>query len=206
MALVNVYTTLSAVKDALNIQSTVDDASLEGFITGACRAIDVWCGQSFYDTGAASARTFRISDECCVTVDPFSTTTGLVIKTDDDDDGAYETTWTATDYELEPFGGDMANLLGAPYDTIHSVGRYFTTDNRRRLVLQVTARWGWAVVPAQVTSAAELISIDLWKRRDAPFGVTTTDFGPLRVSNDVVKSLTGLLGVFRRYDRVAGIA
>lgn len=195
------------MRDALNITSTSEDDSLEEFITSACRAIDDWCGQAFFDSGSASARTFRAGIYNRAKVDPFSTVTGLVIKTDQDDDGTFEVTWTSDDYELERFGGAMADVLSAPYDTINAVGSYyFPTNTRRRLVLQVTARWGWGAVPAQVTTAAILASIDLWKRRDAPFGVQTTEFGPLRISGDVAAKLHGLLGRFRRYDRVSGIS
>lgn len=187
----------------MNQQSDVDDESIETTITAACRAIDLYCRQFFYDTGEVSARTFRARTCSRAYVDPFHTTTGLVIKTDSNGDGGFATEWTVTDYDLERFNG----WPDAPYDTIYgSVGSYsFPVYSRRRNTIEVTAQWGWAAVPPQIKTAAELISIDLWKRRDAPFGITLTDFGPLRVSANIVNKVDGLVYPFVRQDR-SGIA
>lgn len=206
MTLTNCYVTLEDIKTRLG-GATIDggDPQLEARITSACRAIDVHCGQFFYDAGSASARTFRPRSNTRLKVDPFSTTTGLVVKSDTSNDGTYATTWAAADYELDHYGDDSTN----PYDTIIAVGSYsFPMYYRRRRAVQVTAQWGWATVPQLVVEAATILSVDLWKRKDAPFGIATgtVDFGGLRIGRDVMAQVASLLQTFVRADRMIGIA
>lgn len=200
------YVSLDAIKTRLG-GATIDggDPQLTTRITSACRAIDVHCGQPFYDFETATARTYRPRSTCRLKVDPFSTTTGLVIKTDVANDGTYSTTWAATDYELDYFGDDST----LAYDTIEAVGGYtFPVYTRRRRTVQVTARWGWAAVPQNVVEAATILSVDLWKRKDAPFGIATgtIDFGGLRIGRDVMAQVASLLQTYVRVDRMIGIA
>lgn len=202
--LTNCYVTTVEVRSALNILSTGEDSSLESEITSACRAVDEYIGGSFYDAGSASARVYQPCNDHVLKVDGFSTITGLVVKTDTSRDGTFATTWASTDYELLPLSG--GNYASRPYDTISAIGgKLFTLPvyGGRTGLVQVTARWGWAAVPYPIRSAALLISCDLWKRRDAPFGITTTEFGPIRVSGDIVGKLRGLVGPYRRHPMVA---
>lgn len=203
------------LKLRLSITDTSSDGTFESPIRAACRGIDNWCGQFFYDTGAGAvagseetARTFAVVSPCLAWVDPFHTTTDLVVKTDADDDGTFETTWAASDYELERFGGVEAYVIGGaagtPFDTINAVGSYrFPTCTRRKQVLQVTARWGWATVPDNVVEATKIVATDLWKRKDTPFGITagSVDFGGLRIGRDMLAQVESLLTTFRRGDR-----
>lgn len=197
------------VRGRAGIADHEDDPTLDPAINAACRAIDVYCGQFFYDSGAATARTYKPRCATWTRVDPFNTTTGLIIATDTDDDGTYETTWTTTDYELDYFGGDMVHMLSAPYDRINAIGSYyFTQSGARRRTLQVTAQWGWSATPNSVKEAAKILTIDLWKRKDTPFGITTgtMEFGGLRIGRDLMAQVSSLLQPFRRVDRTAGIA
>ena len=208
MALVNAYITMDDLRGRAGIDDHLDDATLEGAINAACRAIDVWCAQIFYDAGSATAKTFRPTDPYCAEVLPFNTTTGLVIKTDTSDDASYATTWASTDYELDVFGGDYTTTLGtAPYTKIRAVGSYlFPTANRRRISLQVTARWGWSAVPYPVQEASKILSVDLWKRKDTPFGVTTgtVDFGGLRIGRDLMAQVASLLTPYHVHPVMVG--
>jgi len=208
MALTNCYVTLEDIRDRSSISDNLDNTTLEPAITDACRAIDVWCAQVFYDAGSATAKTFRPSDPYCVEVLPFSTTTGLVIETDANDDGTYEVAWASTDYELDVFGGDYNTVLGsAPYNKIRAVGSYlFPTANRRRISLQVTAQWGWSAVPQNVKAAAKILAVDLWKRKDTPFGITTgtVDFGGLRIGRDLMAQVSSLLTAYHVHPVMVG--
>ena len=206
MTLSNCYVTLEDIKSRLG-GATVDggDTLLEARITSACRAIDVHCGQFFYDSGAATARTFRPRSIHRLKVDPFSTTTGLVVAADTSDDGTFATTWAAADYEVDYFGDNPSY----PFDTIVAVGAYtFPIYYRRRRTVQVTARWGWAAVPQNVLEAATILSVDLWKRKDTPFGIATgsVDFGGLRIGRDVMAQVASLLQTYVRTDRMIGVA
>jgi len=213
MTLVNAYCALNDVATRVGIDDFEDDQTLEAAITSACRAMDLAYGQFWYDSGTATARVYRPSSNYYALVDPFSTTVGLIIKTDDDDDGTFETTWTASDYELDLFGGQMANIMSAPYDRINAVGSrlfppFAAVYPYRRRTLQVTAQWGWAAVPQSVKESAKILAVDLWKRKDVAFGIQTgtVEFGGLRIGRDVMAQVQSLMQPFNRVDRTIGIA
>lgn len=199
------YVSLEEIKTRLG-GTVIDggDPQLVGSITSACRAIDDHCLQTFTTAAAATDRIYTPDDTGCLYVDPFYETGSLVIKTDSADAGTYSTTWATTDYDLDFFGGDWGQSIGAPYDTIHAVGSYtFPTRNRRRRSVQVTAKWGWATPPQQVIESARILSVDLWKRKDTPFGIATgtVDFGGLRIGRDVMAQVASLLQRLVRADR-----
>lgn len=188
-----------------------EDANIDRAINSASRAIGRWCGRQFYDAGSASARRFVGRDAYCLVVDDFHTTTGLVIKTDENDDGTFEVTWTSSDYELEPIDGVQDGMPGWPYQKIHAVGSYTfpipTGLGARRYTVEVTARWGWSSVPDDVVQAALQVSAELYRRGSAPFGIAqTVEFGPIRLASDTVRAVSSLLHDFRRAENVMGVA
>lgn len=191
MALGDSYATLEELKNYLTVPDTVDDTELESALASASRDIDKTCGRQFNDAGTATARVFYPDGWDLVKVDDFSTTTGLIVKTDDGNDGTYETTWDSIDYQLEPLNGIVDGETGWPYNRIRAVGsRCFPTWCLVNLPLfrapiQITAQWGWAAVPAPVKQACLIIASETFKLRDAPFGVAGYgDFGPVRVRNN----------------------
>jgi hypothetical protein len=110
---------------------------------------------------------------------------GLLVAVDSDGDGVFETTWTAADYELRPLNGIVGGQPGWPYNQIRAVGSKCFPRCSRRAVLQVTARWGWAAVPAPVHEACLIVASETVKLRDAPFGVAGYgDYGAIRVRNN----------------------
>lgn len=204
------YTTFENISERLGGQlSPAAQSFIEGKITVASRAIDSWCGQSFSPDANATARVFRPYGSTLCRADPFWTTSGLVIKTDSGDDGLYATTWTSGDYDLEPFGGELGQMWSAPYDTIRAVGAYwFPMVTKRLRSVQVTAKWGWAAVPDVVAEACEILTVDLWARKDTPFGITqnVAEFAGLRIGRDVMAGVASLLKDLRRVERTMGIA
>lgn len=182
MALGDPYATLAELKTRLDITDTTDDTRLTSSVLSASREIDAWCGRQFNDAGTATARVFAAAGCTLAMVDDFSAITGLVVATDGNDDGVYETTWVAGDYELEPLNGVVAGMSGWPYWRIRAVGSRTFPTGRRRAVVQVTARWGWTAVPAPVKEACLMIAAETFKAGDAPFGVAGFgEFGPVRV-------------------------
>lgn len=210
MTITNGYVTLDEIRARLGGQVPFDQFPLlESAITSASRALDTYCGQQFFDAGSATARIYTPRDRYRLKIDPFSTTSGLIVKTDTGDDALFATTWAATDYELDRFGGDWGQSTDAPYDTLYAVGDHlWPTANVRRRSVQITARWGWAATPTQIAEAARILSVDLWKRKDAPFGIATgtVDFGGLRIGRDVMAQVESLVRSFVRVDRTVGIA
>jgi hypothetical protein len=58
------------------------------------------------------------------------------------------------------------------------------------------------VAPAPVTEATVLVTVEIYRRKDATFGVLNTwsgaDFGPVRVSTDWLKGVESLLHPYMR--------
>lgn len=170
------------------LPATADASQIAWAVAAANDEVRSHCHREFVPkvaTGSVAARVFRPESTVRVDVDDFWSVTNLVVKSDDDDDGTYETTWTIdTDFVLEPFNGVVEGLAGWPWTTVRAVGtRTFTTGYRP--TVQVTAAWGWAAVPAPVTQATLLLAYKNLERRNAALGVAGFDsFGPIRVYED----------------------
>ncbi|KPI09930.1 Bacteriophage QLRG family DNA packaging [Actinobacteria bacterium OV450] len=182
MALGDNYATLAELKTRLSIEDTNDDTTLTQALAAASRAIEKSCRRQFNKAGSVTARSFSPVTTYYAAVNDMWTTTGLIVKTDDDDDGTFETTWTSgVDYELRPLDGVRDGLPGWPYWQIIAVG-VKDFPFLRRAALQVSADWGWAAVPAPVKEACLILAEEIWKTKDAPFGVAGFgEFGSIRV-------------------------
>lgn len=183
MALGDNYATLAELKSRIGISDTTDDTKLTFALATASRGVEKICLRQFNDAGTVSARRFPVKYSEYVDVDDFSTDVGLLIGVDDGDDGTYSTSWTTDHYELEPVNGIVDGEIGWPYNQICSIGDYsFPTYNRRRSPVRVTARWGWAAVPAPVKEATLVVAEETFKLKDAPFGVAGYgEFGAVRI-------------------------
>lgn len=193
------YATLTELKDRLQsggIADTNDDALFNAALASASQAVEDYCRRQFNDAGSATARTYRPATSTLVRVDDFHTTVGLVVKSDDGDDGVFETTIASTSYELEPRGGIVQGRTGWPYRRIRLVDSSVFPCGRRASV-EVTARWGWAAIPAPVEEATLIMAEELARLKDAPFGVAGfADFGIIRVRDNPFAAR--LLNPYRR--------
>jgi hypothetical protein len=170
MAVTNGYCTLAEVKAALRLTDSADDTLLENSIEGASRRVDGYCGRWFYKT-SATAIALMPYNFYYVPVQDIASTTGLIVKTDDNGDGAFETTWTlGTDYMLEPTN---AVLNGRPYRRITAIGSksFPITIVPDPPHVQVTAQWGWDAVPDDVREATLLLTMRGFARYNAALGV-----------------------------------
>ena len=170
MAITNGYCTLAEVKAALRLTDNTDDTLLENSIEGASRRVDGYCGRWFYKTNA-TAISLMPYNYYYVPVQDIASTTGLVVKTDDNGDGTFETTWTlGTDYMLEPTN---AVLNGRPYRRITAIGSksFPLTVVPDPPHVQVTAQWGWDAVPDDVREATLLLTMRGFARYNAALGV-----------------------------------
>lgn len=175
MAITNGYCTLSEVKAALRISDTVDDTLLENAVEAASRRIDGECSRRFYQDGATSTRTYAAGRHDLLIVDDISTATGLVVKVDDDADGTFETTLTVgADYQLEPVN---ALTQSKPVNMLRSLDINWPIAANGRTLVEVTARWGWPVVPDAIREATVLLAARQFRRLDSPLGVA--GFGDL---------------------------
>lgn len=197
------YATLAELKTQLTITDAADDASLTAALTESSRAIDEHCGRHFDVPSAVSVRVFEPNDDTSLEVDDIATTTGLVVRTDDNDDGAFETTWAiSTDFIVAPHN---AITDGLPVTRLTGVGSRGFPIGTMRPTVQVTAQFGWVAVPAQVKRATLIMAARLFRRRNTPEGVAGgSDFGVVRISRWEDPDVVRLLAPFVRPGRATG--
>lgn len=212
MAITNGYATLAQLRSELGnyaVADTADDSKLEMSIEAGSRQIDGWCGVPdayFLPTTSTQDREFYIDEVGYIDLmehaAPISTLTGLVVKVDYDGDGVYETTLTVdTDFLVLPRNAaDLSPVQ--PFTalrTITSSSNYFPRSIYGRPSLQITAKWGWPATPTPVTKACLIVAIDLFKSKDAAFGIAGgNEFGVLRVTSGIPRLAQGLLASYRR--------
>ncbi|MCG3770624.1 MAG: hypothetical protein JW384_01774 [Nitrosomonadaceae bacterium] len=203
MAVVNGYATLVEAKSFLSISDSVDDTLLENMIEAASRSIDRIGNRRFYLDSTASARQYRVSSPVILYTDDIGTTTGLIVQTDDDGDGVFETTLTLnTDYIMDPL---TALSLGRPFTqiTIVSTSNTFPIfpglfQNGLRPGVQVTAKFGWPSVPDDINQACLILTADLYKRKDSPGGILGLgDLGAIRMS-PLGRDVTQIVRAYRK--------
>lgn len=167
------YGTLAEIRARLDITDatdTGDDARLTTALDAASRAIEHITGRRFYATtetryyGAESAVSVKVDDLLSVTT----------LKTDDDSDRTYETTWAVTDYDLTP---PNATLNGRPYSRIEVAPngtRYFPYGWRNPRAVQVAGSFGYCAtgsLPDEIAEACYILAMQTFKRKDALFGI-----------------------------------
>jgi hypothetical protein len=164
--------TASQLANWLNIPDSEDDTRLMIATAATNRAVVAYCGRSFETTtsGSETAREFVPKSYTICEVDDFYTATNLVVKTGAD--GTYDDTVAAADYFLEPLNGRQDGLT-VPYSRIHGRAWIFPqcTAGFEEPTVQVTAAWGWASVPDDVTQAALIKAAQLFKRKDSIEGI-----------------------------------
>lgn len=197
MAITNGYATLVELKSYLKIEDSMEDSLLENIVEAASRSIDRIANRRFYLDSAASARSYRPADQLRVFVDDFGSTSGLVVKTDPNDAGIYQTTLTiSTDYILEPVN---AASKSRPWNYITIVsGESFSLPTSYRPQVEVTARWGWPTVPDDINQATLILSADLYKRKDSIGGVLgLSELGAIRMS-PLGRDITAMVRAYKR--------
>lgn len=188
MALGDTYATLEQLKGYVGpINDVVDDDELTDALKSTSRGIENICNRQFNDAVTPSARLYAPDRGHLLRPDDFSTADGLVIETDDNIDGTFPTAWTSTDFELAPLNGVVDGETGWPFWKIYSIGSRTFPLSGYRATVRVTARWGWATVPAPVKQACLIVASETFKLKDAPFGVAGFgEFGAVRVRNNPI--------------------
>lgn len=174
MAITNGYATLDDVKQALRIplSDTIDDTLIETAIEAASREIDGHTERVFYNAGTAT-RTFVPEDSFLTEIDDLISLDTLKTSSDGE---AYDVTWAATDYQLEPTNQTSAGLA-MPYMRIRAIGgKLFPiwdvrNPNAYEATVQVTGTWGFSAIPAAIKQATILYAMRQFRRYDAPLGV-----------------------------------
>lgn len=172
------YATVAEFKSWIGISDTTDDGVIADVLDAASRQIDEDAGRYFYQTAAGTVRYYTATHTDELLIDDCVTLTA--VATDADGDRVYETTWTATDYDLLP---GNAGTDGRPYDILATapMGSYSFPAGVRRGV-KLTGTWGWPSVPDRVRQACLIKAAWLFKRKDSPLGTMgTAELGLMRV-------------------------
>lgn len=165
------YVQLAEIKATLEMSGTnFADADILSALNASCRAIDELADRRFYvDADANQVRYYSPTDPWVLDIDDLVTLTSL--KTDSTGDGTFETTWATTDYLKEPLN---AAAEGEPFTRLstHPLGtQSFPTSYPR--TVELTGKFGWPVVPAQIKQATTILTHRLLRRaREVPFGVS----------------------------------
>ena len=178
-----------------NPTDTTRDSEILGSCTSVSRWIDSYCERTFYRT--TSSRVYAAADGCRVDVDDLVSVTA--VATDASGDGVFETTWSASDYQLLPVNPSAGPDV-RPYTSLRAVaGRYFPTAcTGRRERVQVTGVFGWPAVPAPVREAAAIMAVDMLKLGTMAFGIGGYgEYGPVRARPNPIAA--ALLAPYRRY-------
>lgn len=173
MSITNGYVDLAAFKIRCTLPAGgAHDDDAERAVEAASRMIDEYCNRRFYADSTVSARYYTADNPYVLWVDDLQTTTGLVVKSDENWDGTFETTWTL-DSRTGPYGfmAQPANwsAKGLPITRLKAVaGSWPTTVSS----VEVTGKWGWANVPKMIVEACLMLAVRYYMRKDTPFGIT----------------------------------
>lgn len=187
-ALNRFYCSIAELKSRIGLASTdtSDDDQLLLAVQSATRGIDQYCGRYFFQ--AVDTRVFGTLDiETCMIDDLVSVTQ---LSTDSTGMSVYDQVWAASDYRLEPANAPSLSPEPEPYKMIRALagggGRYwfpwiYPLSNPDRV--KITGVFGWPSVPYLVKQVALQASEDIYKLKDAPFGVMgSADMGIMRIT------------------------
>jgi hypothetical protein len=189
-ATANVYTTMAEMKGSMGLDQTdtLDDEDILDGILSASRWIDGYTERHFFRM--TDTRTVVPNDRYCLELGSFMDLLSVIsLKTDENADGNFETTWAASDYQLLTEDG-TPNINAAPepkpYTEIKAIGRLFplvyNLPQRRTNLVQIEGVWGWPMIPDAVRRAARLLAVEHFKLKDAPFGASgIADLGIVRI-------------------------
>lgn len=192
----NAYVELEQLKSTAELTGhPFADQDALAALAAASRAVDEATGRRFYlDADAAQVRYYTANGTRRLLIDDLVTLTTL--KVDRGGDGTFEETWTVgTDFVLDPLN---AAADARPYESV--LIRYYrglTWPSGVEKGVEVTGKFGWLTVPAEIKVATTMIAARLLKRmREAPFGVVALglDGNAVRISRtdpDVAQLLAG---------------
>jgi len=183
------YCGIEELKSRLGLTDTTDDYELQISIQAVSSWINEYCGQHF--NRITETRTFAPRDIWQLDIDPLVSLTALNV--DQDGDGVFEQAWVqGTDYQLKL--GEMlynVNSRGVPRPYVKvqvlQTGKWFPFifpySHFDRV--QIIGTWGWPLVPPPVAQAALILAADVFKFKDAPFGVAgVSDFGVTKIQTN----------------------
>ena len=203
----NAYVSLDALKSAgvLNITGSGNDGRLRTLAENASRVVDRYCNRHFYVLVAT--RKFDGLGATSLLVPDLVSVDANGLKTDDDRDRTFETTWAAGDYLLRPSNADPAspmNPQSRPYvELAVDVDAGTKSDFPAGMqTVQIAGQWGWwrhlkrANETANAIADATTESVTVSSRTDVEAGHTLLiDSEQVYVKSYAANTLTVVRGV-----------
>lgn len=202
MAIVNGYCTEDELIEWNRAKTPASSLIIQRAITACSRGIDRFTERTYFQT--EESRAFDVHWVCdstrgrhqVVALGPYNDLVEIdTVKTDDNLDGTFVTTWAAGDYQAFPLNPN-AGPEPRPYDQIRSTGTRVFPERyagRRAGLVQITGTWGWPQIPADINQACVMHAARIFNRKDSPQGVAGWgEFGVIRVGRtdpDVVAFL-----------------
>jgi hypothetical protein len=197
----DLYCTPEQLKSRTGISDSYDDRE----ILAACRSVSRWIDEHCDRTFARRAVTLQLTPCGPYAVETPDIVSVTTLKTDDDADGVYETTWSASDFELQPVGA-ATQLEARPYTSIAAVGsRLFpiTYGYGRKARAEAAVVAGWPRLPAAVNEAAAILTGDYLALGGMKFGVAGYgEYGAVRAR--ISSPALAMLAPYRRYPILVG--
>ena len=214
-ALGKLYCTVETLKSSFKDSRTVDDLEYHAACFAASRALEQYCQRVFYRT--TEARTLNPSGLYRVELPAFHDLVSVTsLKTDESGDGTFETTWSASDYQLLCIDNTPNANAGPeprPYVRVKAVGtRRFPalcyTPLARSDRVEVAGVWGWSSVPWAIKKAAEIVAAETFKLKDAP-GMATSgyeDFSVSMLDSEARRRFARFANPYQHISKLAGLA
>lgn len=177
------YITVEQLNDWYDNRGALNPEIAESLCDAASKAVDDYCGRTFVADSVASARVFFADAPDVVTINDALQITA--VATDDAGAGTYSTSWSASDWFATPINniGPNGQANWPSTAIVARLTRWFTVSAWPSV--QVTAKWGWAAVPAEVTQACLMLAAEMFASKDAPLGITATDLGGVQVRGNL---------------------
>ncbi len=187
------YVSTADLKTYIGITGSGQDTNISNAIQSASRQIDRICQRKFWQDSTVQVKTFTPISNIFLDVPDISTTTGLIVKLDTNDDGTHEKTITInTDFILRPANPRELGTGSGEHEPFTEI-RILNTRSSERFDpdiinnVQVTAKYGFAIIPEDIKQATLIQGLRLFKRKDTPFNV----FG---------NEQTGTIELFSKFD------
>ena len=195
-----VYTTLADVKNALQIEDTLDDTAIQAAILTASRQIDEYCQRFFYQEGTQASpatRYYTAYSPWYVETDDIVQITQLAC--DPDFDQSYSQVWNTTSAPLDVMYEPVNNPnKGWPWTRILAIGSYVFPYFFPQTV-RVQGIFGFPEVPYEVELACKIQASRLFVRKQSPFGIAgSVELGTVRLNSRLDPDVEMLLKTFRR--------
>ncbi len=206
------YVSAADVKSYIGLTGSGQDTNISNAIIAASRQIDRICRRRFWQDSSAQVKTFTPVSNIILDVPDISTTTGLIVKLDTTDDGSYDKTLTInTDFILMPTNPKLLGTGSGQHEPYTQI-RILNTRSSERFdpsilnSVQITAKYGFPLVPEAIEQATRIQALRLFKRKDTPFNVFGNDeTGTIELFNKFDPDAMALLKDYRKLDLVGQI-